>query len=60
MAMGINLGIDLSRLSRLSKLAVQFSRFPCAPNKPVVGTNLFNVDSGCVNQPTAIAGGSDP
>jgi isopropylmalate/homocitrate/citramalate synthase len=47
-AMGINLGIDLSRLSRLSKLAVQFSRFPCAPNKPVVGTNLFNVDSGMI------------
>lgn len=47
-ALGINLGLDLSRLSRLSKLATQFSRFPVAPNKPVVGSNLFNVDSGMI------------
>lgn len=47
-SMGIDLGIDASRLARVSKLATQFSRFPVAPNKPVVGSNLFNVDSGMI------------
>ena len=48
LAMGIEFGLDLSRLNRLSKLCAQFSRFPYAANKPVVGENLFNVDSGMI------------
>lgn len=47
-AMGIDFCIDLHNLNRLSTLATQFSRFPVAPNKPVVGSNLFNVDSGMI------------
>jgi isopropylmalate/homocitrate/citramalate synthase len=47
-AMGIDFGIDLRNLNRVSTLATQFSRFPVAPNKPVVGSNLFNVDSGMI------------
>ena len=48
MAMGIDFGLDLTRLNRISKLAAQFSRFPYAANKPVIGSNLFNVDSGMI------------
>jgi len=47
-AMGVDFGLHLERLSRLSRLAAQFSRFPFAANKPVVGSNLFNVDSGMI------------
>jgi isopropylmalate/homocitrate/citramalate synthase len=47
-ALGVDFGIELSRLSRISKLTTQFGRFPVAPNKPVVGSNLFNVDSGMI------------
>lgn len=48
LGMGIDLGIELGRLRRISKLAQQFSRIPVAPNKPIVGSNLFNVDSGLI------------
>jgi isopropylmalate/homocitrate/citramalate synthase len=49
-AMGLDFGIDLTRMARISKLGQQFSRFPVAPNKPVAGSNLFNVDSGLIIQ----------
>ena len=47
-ALGVDFGLQLTRLARLSKLTAQFSRFPYAANKPVVGSNLFNVDSGMI------------
>jgi isopropylmalate/homocitrate/citramalate synthase len=44
----IDCGVDLSRLSRLSKLVEQISKRKNAENKPIVGEKLFVVDSGLI------------
>lgn len=44
----IDLGLDLSGLHRLCRIAAQISKFPYAANKPVVGDNLFKVESGMI------------
>ena len=41
-------GLDLKRLVSTGKLVEEASRFPVAGNKPVMGSNLFNVDSGLI------------
>jgi len=47
-AMGLDFGLDLSKLVPLGRLVEHISRFPMAGNKPVMGRNLFNVDSGLI------------
>jgi len=47
-AMGLDLGLDLTKLYPLGRLVEHISRFPMAGNKPVMGGNLFNVDSGLI------------
>ncbi|MBP7460174.1 MAG: hypothetical protein KBA26_02690 [Candidatus Delongbacteria bacterium] len=44
----IDLGLDLSGLHRLCRIAAQISRFPYAGNKPMAGDNLFKVESGMI------------
>jgi 2-isopropylmalate synthase len=46
--LGINAGMDLSRLTRLSTMVAEISKRPIAANKPIVGTELFDVESGIV------------
>ncbi|WP_258358734.1 homocitrate synthase/isopropylmalate synthase family protein [Moorella sulfitireducens] len=45
---GIDLGINLQALKRLSKLVERFSGVPVSPQKPVVGDAIFKRDSGIV------------
>ena len=47
-AMKLELGLDLGRLYPLCRLVEHVTRFPMAGNKPVCGSNLFNVDSGLI------------
>ena len=47
-AMKLDFGLDLERLVPLGRLVEHVSRFPMAGNKPVMGRNLFNVDSGLI------------
>ncbi len=47
-AMGLDLGIDTTRLARLCRLGEQFSGKRLADNKPVAGEHLFKVDSGLI------------
>ncbi len=44
----IDTGIRLQELNHLSNICQQISKFPIAPNKPIVGSNLFNVESGMI------------
>ena len=46
--LGIDAGIDLSRLTRVSEIVGEVAKRPVAPNKPIVGTHLFEVESGIV------------
>ncbi len=47
-AMKLDLGIKTELLAPLGRLTEHVTRFPMAGNKPVVGKNLFNVDSGLI------------
>lgn len=44
----IDAGIDLSRLVRVSEIVGEVAKRPAAPNKPIVGSHLFEVESGIV------------
>lgn len=44
--MGIDLGIDLSKLQELSDLVREATGFPVPPNKPIVGREIFSRESG--------------
>jgi len=44
----IDAGIDLSRLKTISDLVAEISKFKVAPNKPVVGDGIFELESGIV------------
>jgi len=44
----IDAGIDLSRLKIVSDLVAEISKFKLAPNKPVVGDGIFELESGIV------------
>lgn len=44
----INVSTDLSRLKRLSRLIEQISKVKIAGNKPIVGDELFTVESGLI------------
>jgi 2-isopropylmalate synthase len=46
--LGIDAGIDLSRLTRVSRIVAEIAKRPVAANKPIVGTHLFEVESGIV------------
>lgn len=46
--LGIDAGIDLSRLVRVSRMVADIAKRPVAANKPIVGTHLFEVESGIV------------
>ncbi len=46
--LGIDAGIDLSRLGRVSQVVGEISKRRPAPNKPIVGTNITEVESGIV------------
>jgi isopropylmalate/homocitrate/citramalate synthase len=46
--LGIDAGIDLSRLTRLSQIVAEIAKRPVAPNKPIVGDGIFEVESGIV------------
>lgn len=43
---GIDPGIDLSKLCELSEMVQEISGFRVATNKPIVGKNIFAVESG--------------
>ncbi|MEM3434346.1 MAG: hypothetical protein QXP27_09275 [Candidatus Methanomethyliaceae archaeon] len=43
--LGVESNIRLGELYRLSNVVAQYSGFPVPPNKPVVGTNIFKVES---------------
>lgn len=46
--LGIDAGIKLERLYHVSRLVSEISKKPVAPNKPIVGQGLFEVESGIV------------
>jgi 2-isopropylmalate synthase len=46
--LGIDAGIKLERLSRVAHVVAEASKRPLAPNKPIVGSRLFEVESGIV------------
>jgi len=43
--MGVDSGIKLGELYRLSNIVAEVSGFAVPPNKPIVGANVFNVES---------------
>jgi len=43
---GVDPGIDLSKLCELSEMVQEISGFRVATNKPIVGKNIFAVESG--------------
>ena len=45
---GIDLGVDLTKLSELSRLVCDITGVPIASNKPIVGANAFRHESGMV------------
>lgn len=47
-AMKLDFGLKLEHLESLGRLVERVSHFPVAGNKPVMGNNLFNVDSGLI------------
>jgi len=56
--LGIDVKIKLEELYRLSKTVAEISGFPVPPNKPLVGENVFNVESAQSAQWLATAGES--
>ncbi len=46
--LGIDAGIDLRRLTRVSRMVAEIAKRPVAANKPIVGTHLSEVESGIV------------
>lgn len=46
--MGVNTGVDLTRLKLVSDVVAEISRAKPARNKPVVGDGLFETESGIV------------
>jgi len=46
--LGIDAGIDLSRITRVSRIVSEIAKRPVAANKPIVGTHLSEVESGIV------------
>jgi hypothetical protein len=46
--LGIDAGVDLSPIARVSQIVAEVAKRPVAANKPIVGTNLFEVESGIV------------
>lgn len=45
---GIDLGVDLSKLTALSRLVADMAKVPLHSNKPVTGQNAFRHESGMV------------
>jgi isopropylmalate/homocitrate/citramalate synthase len=46
--LGVDAGIKLDRLNRVSRVFAETSKRPMPPNKPIVGSALFEVESGIV------------
>jgi len=47
-AMKLDFGLKLERLVPVGRRVERAAKFPMAGNKPVLGSNLFNVDSGLI------------
>jgi len=45
---GIRTGVELSQLTRVSRLVEDISKVKVHPNKPIVGDRIFDVESGMV------------
>jgi isopropylmalate/homocitrate/citramalate synthase len=43
--LGLDVKIKLDELYKLSKIVSEISGFPVSPNKPIVGENVFNIES---------------
>ena len=46
--LGLDAGIDLGRIVRVSGMVADIAKRPVAANTPIVGTHLFEVESGIV------------
>jgi 2-isopropylmalate synthase len=46
--LGIEAGIDLARIMRVSRMVAEVAKRPVAANTPIVGTHLFELESGIV------------
>lgn len=46
--LGIDTGVDLAKLGSVSRLVQEISKIALAPNKPIVGSRVFTVESGVV------------
>lgn len=46
--LGVDAGIKLDRLNRVARIFAEASKRPLPPNKPIVGSALFEVESGIV------------
>jgi 2-isopropylmalate synthase len=46
--LGIDAGIDLARIMRVSRMVAEVAKRPVAANTPIVGTHLFELESGIV------------
>ena len=45
---GIDVGIDFSKLNELAALVQELSGFQVPPNRPFIGKNAYNIESGIV------------
>ena len=45
---GVDLGIETERFYGLSKLVQELGQFTVAPNRPIVGDSLYDIESGIV------------
>ncbi len=46
--LGVDTGIDLEKLHYTAELVQELTKFRVAPNKPIVGSNMFSTGSGWV------------
>jgi isopropylmalate/homocitrate/citramalate synthase len=43
---GVDVGVDLGKLTALARRVSELARFPIAPNKPILGANVFSHETG--------------
>jgi len=46
--LGVDTGIDLEKLYYTAELVQDLTKFRCAPNKPIIGSNMFTTTSGWI------------
>lgn len=54
--LGLDVRVKLEELYRLSRTVAEISGFPVPPNKPIVGENVFNIESAQAAQWLAMTG----